>query len=76
MAEERKEIEIGDYVWIGKEKNFLTVKDISSQTVTIGQNKFILKQLYFKEKHQPEFDWRVKKVHKRELGRPRNARNV
>lgn len=76
MAEERKEVEIGDYVWIGKEKKFLTVRDISSQTVKIGPNDVVLKQLYFKEKHQPEFDWRVKRVHKKELGRPKNAKNI
>lgn len=74
MAEERFIIEIGDYVWIGKEQNFLTVRDISSQTVKIGPNNVVLNQLHFVEKHQPEFDWRVKKVHKKELGRPKNAR--
>lgn len=75
MAEERKEVEIGDYVWIGKERNFLTVRDISSQTVRIGPNEVVLKQLHFKEKHQPEFDWRVKRVRKKELGRPRSGKD-
>lgn len=64
MAEERFIIEIGDKVLIGKEKKFLTVESISTQTVKIGDRDVVLNQLYFKEKHQPEFDWRVKQVKK------------
>lgn len=59
---ERFIIEIGDKVKIGKEQKFLTVVNINEQTVQIGENKVVLNQLYFKEKHQPEFDWRVKQV--------------
>lgn len=64
MAVERFIIEIGDKVLIGKEKKFLTVTNINTQTVQIGENKVNLNQLYFREKHQPEFDWRVKQVKK------------
>ena len=62
MAQERFNIKIGSKVKIGKEQKFLTVKEITSEVVKIGNNDVELKRLYFKEKHQPEFDWRVKEV--------------
>ena len=62
MVKERPNIKIGNKVRIGKEQNFLTVKDISTQIVKIGPNEVELKRLYFEERHQPEFDWRVKEV--------------
>lgn len=61
----RFDVEIGDKVRIGKETDFLTVVEINSQTVRIGQKDVELKQLYFKEDHQSEFDWRVKAVIKK-----------
>lgn len=62
MAQERFNIKIGSKVKIGKEQKFLTVKEITSEVVKIGNNDVELKRLYFKEKHQPEFDWRVKEI--------------
>lgn len=62
MAQERLNVKIGSKVKIGKEQKFLTVKEILTETVNIGSNKVELKRLYFKEKHQPEFDWRVKEI--------------
>ena len=62
MAQERPNVKIGSKVKIGKEQKFLTVKEITSEVVKIGNNDVELKRLYFKEKHQPEFDWRVKEV--------------
>lgn len=62
MAQERFNIKIGSKVKIGKEQKFLTVKEIISEVVKIGNNYVELKRLYFKEKHQPEFDWRVKEI--------------
>ena len=62
MAQERPDVKIGSKVKIGKEQKFLTVKEILTETVSIGSNKVELKRLYFKEKHQPEFDWRVKEI--------------
>ena len=64
MAEERPDIKIGNKVRIGKEKKFLTVKLITSETVRIGDKDVVIGRLYFKEKHQPEFDWRVKEIKK------------
>lgn len=62
MAQERFNIKVGSKVKIGKEQKFLTVKEITSEVVKIGNNDVELKRLYFKEKHQPEFDWRVKEI--------------
>ena len=62
MAQERFNIKIGSKVKIGKEQKFLTVKEITSEVVKLGNNDVELKRLYFKEKHQPEFDWRVKEI--------------
>ncbi len=62
MAQERPNVKIGSKVKIGKEQKFLTVKEITSEVVKIGNNDVELKRLYFKEKHQPEFDWRVKEI--------------
>ena len=62
MAQERPDVKIGSKVRIGKEQKFLTVKEITSETVKIGPKEVELKRLYFKEKHQPEFDWRVREV--------------
>jgi hypothetical protein len=62
MATKQFDIKIGDKVRIGKETNFLTVKEVLPEDVQIGKNKVTIKRLYFAEKHQPEFDWRVKSV--------------
>ena len=62
MAQERPNVKVGSKVKIGKEQKFLTVKEILTEIVKIGANEVELKRLYFKEKHQPEFDWRVKEV--------------
>jgi hypothetical protein len=59
---ERFEVEIGDMVRIGKESRFITIKEILPETVRIGKEDVVLKRLYFEEKHQPEFDWRIKEV--------------
>jgi hypothetical protein len=59
---ERFEVEIGDMVRIGKESRFVTIKEILPETVRIGKEDVVLKRLYFEEKHQPEFDWRIKEV--------------
>ncbi len=62
MVQERPDVKVGSKVKIGKEQKFLTVKEILSETVKIGSKDVELKRLYFKEKHQPEFDWRVREV--------------
>lgn len=60
----RPVFDIGSKVFIGKEVKPLTIREIKEETVTIENKPVVLKRLYFKEKHQPEYDWRVKKVEK------------
>lgn len=53
---------VGQKVIIGKEVKPLTVREVKEETVSIDKRSVVLRRLYFVEKHQPEYDWRVKKI--------------
>lgn len=58
----RIEVKENDVVMIRREHKPLKIRKILEEDVQIGEEKVTLKRLFFYEKHQPEFDWRVTKV--------------
>ena len=56
-------IEVGDKVRIKDETELLTVRYIiDHDNFKAGPNVYTVQRLYFKEDHQPEYDWRVTEV--------------
>lgn len=58
----RIEVKENDVIMIKGERKPLKIRKILEEDVQIGEDKITLKRLFFYEKHQPEFDWRVTKV--------------
>lgn len=62
LSTNSKQYKIGQQVLLVDGKT-CTIKDIKKEEVTIqAGRKAIFSRLYFKEKHQPEYDWRVVKI--------------
>ena len=53
----------GDKVIIKNETEPLTIREIvEHKNFRVGPKDYTVRRLYFVEKHQPEFEWRISKI--------------